>query len=1072
MRWIVGSSLKARGVVIALAAVVLILGVVQMRDMSRDVLPEFGPPRVEVQTEALGLSAREVEQLVTVPLEQDILNGVAFIDQIHSTTVAGLSSIELIFKAGTNLAHARQLVNERLVQAAALPNVSKPPQMLQPTSSTSRVMMIGLSSKDLKKLSLTDLGVLARWTMRPRLMGVSGVANVSVWGQRERQLQVQVDPKVLAAHHVTLDQVVSTTGNALWWSPLGRLEANTPGTGGFIDGPTQRLPIFHDSPIKTPTDLSRVTLEGTEGSAPGSGLTLNDVATVVQDHQPLIGDATVDGRTSLMLVVEKLPEANVVDVTRGLDHALDELAPGLTGVKIDRTVYRPATYVVKSTDNAITAIFVGLALVVLLLLLLLMDLRVALVSAISLAVALFGAIVVLHMRHETINSVVLAGLALALVVLVDDAVVGAGAGVIGRRLARSPHTNGVGHAADDALEDALVTRSPLGFATVILLLALLPILALKGEAGAFLPPLAYSYAVAVIVSMMVALTVAPALGMVLLANRPPRTAEPPFARFLHRAYDRVFPRFLRTPRVAYGAVAVLVLAGLVVLPFLDRSRSLLPSLKDTNLLVRWNGAPGTALGEMDRITARATTELRALPGVRDAAGHAGRAVLGDQVVGSNNGELWVALDPSAPYDKTVASVQRIIDGYPGIDHAVTTYPKERVAEELHTTGRALTVRVYGADLATLQQKANDVRNAVAKVDGVVAPRVVLPTLEPSFQVEVDLAAAQHAGVKPGDVRRAAATLLSGLEVGALFQDQKVFEVIVRGLPRTRNSLTDVENVLVDTPSGGTVRLGEVAHVRVAPAESAIRHEDVSRFIDIGADVHGRSVAKVAADVKRQLRGVRFPLEYHAAVLDDYTKDRAAHLRFFELLAGAAIGIALLLQAAFGSWRLAFVSFLTVPLALTGALVAALANGGTIALGALVGFFAVFAVATRNCVILFDRYQRVTGNRAGAERLEAIANATRERLVPIVTTAVGAALAMLPFVVFGQGAGYEITHSMAVVVLGGLITTVFVSLFVAPFVYVRFGPRPDTSTELDLAAIEEQEPHTNGEVAVMATTGNA
>src|SRR3712207_2021747 len=304
MRWIVGSSLRLRHLVLIFAVVVMVFGIAQLRSMPVDVYPEINPPLVEVQTEALGLSAAEVESLITVPMEADLLNGVAWLDQIYSESVAGLSSILLVFEPGTDPIRARQMVSERLTQAHALPNVSKPPVMLQPVSSTSRVMMIGLSSQSLSPI---DMGVLAHWNIKPRLMGVPGVANVAVWGQRDRQLQVQVDPEQLRANGVTLEQVIATAGEALWVSPLSYLEASQPGTAGFIDTPNQRLGLHHLLPISSPEDLEQVTVVDTEG------LRLGDVATVVEEHQPLIGDALTDEGPAFLLVIEKFPGTNALE---------------------------------------------------------------------------------------------------------------------------------------------------------------------------------------------------------------------------------------------------------------------------------------------------------------------------------------------------------------------------------------------------------------------------------------------------------------------------------------------------------------------------------------------------------------------------------------------------------------------------------------------------------------------------------------------------------------------------------------------------------------------------------------
>ena len=346
-RRVVAASLKFRLLVLVAAVGMLVVGVTTLGHAPVDTYPEFTPPSVDIQTEALGLSAAEIEQLITVPLEADLLNGVAWLQTIHSESIPGLSSIHLIFEPGTNLLKARQMVQERLNQPAAIPSVSKPPVMLPPTSSTSRVLMIGLSSD---QLSLIDMGVLARWTIKPRLLGVPGVANVAIWGQRERQLQVQVDPQHLKDESVSLNQVVSTAGNSLWVSSLSFLEASSPGTGGFFDAPNQRLAVRHVSPINTAAELANVPVEPTdEKPAPkgpdGAPPRLGDVANVVEDHQPLIGDAIVNGKPGLMLVVEKLPTGNTLAVTQGVEEALDALRPGLPGLNIDTSVFRPARFI-------------------------------------------------------------------------------------------------------------------------------------------------------------------------------------------------------------------------------------------------------------------------------------------------------------------------------------------------------------------------------------------------------------------------------------------------------------------------------------------------------------------------------------------------------------------------------------------------------------------------------------------------------------------------------------------------------------------------------------------------------
>src|SRR6266568_1529844 len=578
MHWIIGSSLRLRLLVVPVAAGLMLLGITQLRSAPVDVLPEFNPPLVDIQTEALGLSAEEVAQLVTVPLEQDLLNGVAFIDQITSHTLPGLSRIELILSTGTDVLKARQLVQERLVQApGGIPNVSKAPSMLQPLSSTGRVMMIGLSSKD---VSLIDMSVLARWKIRPRLMGVPGVANVAIWGQRERQLQVQVDPRKLRGQGISLDQVIQSTANALWVSPLSFTEASTPGTGGFIDTSNQRLGIQHISPITTAKDLSRVTVEGTGAKT----LRLGDVSQVVEDHQPLIGDAIGDSGPGLMLVIQKFPGASTREVTRAVEAALEDMRPGLSGIVIDTSLFRPADFIDTAIHNLALALLIGLVIMIVLLGGFLLDWRVALISLAIVPLSLVMAAYVLYLRGVTFNTMLLAGLAIALGVVVDDAIVDVDN--IRRRLQQHPRAIAAGEDQPGEesklatiLRASLEVRGPLLYATLIIALATAPIFFVKGLTGSFVRPLAISYLLAILVSMLVAPVVTPGLALLLFGNAPLRRRESPLASWLERGHTSALTRLVLRPRLGFAAIGVIALAGIAVLPAVG-GRALLPPRQD------------------------------------------------------------------------------------------------------------------------------------------------------------------------------------------------------------------------------------------------------------------------------------------------------------------------------------------------------------------------------------------------------------------------------------------------------------------------------------------------------------
>ncbi|MFD1214653.1 efflux RND transporter permease subunit, partial [Arthrobacter sp. GCM10027362] len=521
-------SLKFRLLVLALAAGILGFGVINLPKVEVDNLPEFAPPHVQIQTEALGLSAVEVEQLITSPMEADLLNGVAWLDEIRSVSAPGLSSIDLVFEPGTDLLSARQLVAERLTQAFALPNVSAPPVLMQPLSSTSRVMMVQLTSRDVSPM---DMSVLARWNIKPVLMGIAGVANVSIWGQREQQLQVQVDPDRLRARDVTLEQVVRTTGNAVWVSPLSFLEASTPGTGGFLETANQRIGIQHVLPIRTPEDLGKVSVEG--ASKP---LVLSDVAELKTDHQPLIGDAVVDGTPGLLLVIEKFPDTDVRELTADIDKAIEELKAGLPGIEVDTTVFRPASFLESAVRDLGVALLVALLLVSAFIGAAFRSWCYGLIGFAAIALTAVAAATVLYLQDAIFNTMLFAGLVLALAVVVGDVITD----LHSLRLSPKPPS---GTPVDRPQERLIIralrlSRVPVLFASLASALAVAPALFVPGVDGAFLQPLVAAYLLALLVSSIVALTVTPALaGVLLRPGRSPRPA-PAAVRRLRLGYGQ------------------------------------------------------------------------------------------------------------------------------------------------------------------------------------------------------------------------------------------------------------------------------------------------------------------------------------------------------------------------------------------------------------------------------------------------------------------------------------------------------------------------------------------------------
>ena len=1036
---IISSSLHLRTLVAAVAALLLIAGFWKIRHMPLDVIPEFSLPTLRVSTEALGLSTAEVESLITVPMEADLLNGVPWLRSIESDSITGLSSIEMFFAPGTDLLKARQMVQERLVQAHALPNVSSPPILQQPVSSASRIMNIGLSSKT---VSLIEMSVQARWNIVPRLVGVPGVANVSAWGLRNRQLQVQVDPAKLHSKGVTLEQIVKTAGESVWASPLTFLNSSTPGSGGFIETPNQRLGVRHISPTVSAETFAKVPVFGTS-------LALGDVTKVVEDSQPLIGDAILKDGPGLMLVIEKFPGANTGEVTRAVEAALAELAPGMKGIEVDTTIYRPAGFIERATKNLSTGLLIAYVLLIVAVFALLGSWRAALIAALTIPLSLFVAGLVLHARGVNINMMVVAGLLLAIVVVIDDAI--HDVGNILQRL-RQARDEGGGSRLGVIVKAALEVRGPMLYATVIVLLAAVPVLFMRGQSAAFFEPLIWSYILALLASMAVALTVTPALSALLLSHAPRgKGRESTFViAALQRAYDKVAAVAMRSPLPAYVIAGAAVFAGYLL--WSQMERSMVPSFKETDVVVEWTGASGTSLVAMSRATSAVMRELRAIKGVRNAAAHIGRAVLSDDATDVNAAEIWVSIDPDADYDDTLEAMRKVVDGYPGIRGEVTTFLSKKMREALTGGEEQITVRVYGHDLGILRAKADEIRGVLAKIEGIENAKTEIPEDKTTIEVKVDLDKARVYGLKPGDVRRAASTMVAGITVGGLFEDQKVFDVVVWGAPEIRANVASIRDILIDveTPKGSQVRLADVADVRTVSAPGVIRRHGVSRRIDVTADVNeDRDLGAASREVARRIKEVTFPFEYHAQVLGEHFSRREAFRSLRGYLVAAAIVAFLVLQAALGSWRLAAVSIVSVPLTVLGCLLASAIGGMEFTLGSLLGIAAALALMVRSGIMLvrhFQHLEQTAGERFG-EAL--ISRGVRERFLSIVATAISVILFFLPFVVLGEIAGLEIVHPMAVAMLGGIVASTLVTLCVIPALYLRFGAGAVAAGTLDL-----------------------
>ncbi len=1019
MRALVETCLRQRWVVIALSLLFSMLGVRTLDQASYDAFPEFAPPRVEVQTEAPGLSSEEVEALVTMPIEA-ALGGMPKLAQLRSKSVLGLSSVVALFEPGTDLMQARTLVQERLARAATqLPAVARTPVMLSPLSSTSRILKIGMWSATRSQLELTDL---SRWTVRPRLMAIPGVANVAIWGERDRQIQVRVDPERLNAHGIGVDRVIAATRNAVM-----------PRAGGFVDGPTQRLPVIHSALVHNAQQLAQVPL-----IIPGrTALTLGDVTEVVEDHPAAIGEGLVTQGTGLLLIVEKHPQGNTLDITRRIDEALTALAPALPDVEIDATIFRPAGFIERALHNLAEAMGIGCALVIVVLFLFLWDVRTAIISVVAIPLSLFAAAVVLTAFGRTIDTMVIAGLVIALGEVVDDAIIDVENIHRRLRLDREQGRTSPAQVLATVLDASLEVRSAIVYASLIVVLVFVPVLMLDGVAGEFFRPLALAYGLAVVASTLVALTITPALCLVLLPGALGAERRSPIARLVTRHYAQVVERVLSHPRaILFSVVLAIVASGL---GFASLREEFLPSFQENDFLMHWIARPGTSLEAVQRSANLARKELLTVPGVRNLGAHIGRAEVADEVVGPNFAELWVSVDPKVDLPITLDRVRAVVDGYPGVYRDVQTYLQERIREVLSGGSGAMVVRLYGPNLSALREHATLLAEEVERIPGVSHARPESQVLVPQIEVAPNLARCAALGVDPSVVQARASMLVQGERVGQLVRGQQPIDVVVWGVERVRTDVHALVDLAIPLDDRTLVRLSDVADVRIAPMQNTIAHDAGSRKLDVVIDLDPNAdLGAVASAVETRLAAHALPPGHHGQMLGEHLARTRARSRLLFACLLAMLGVALVLLADFRSARLTMLVLASLPFALVGAILAVVLSGGAVSLGTLVGLVTVIGIAARNGIMMISHFRHLETEEQVPFGAELVTRGAMERLVPIVMTALATGLALLPLIARGNAPGHELEHPMAVAILGGIVSSTLLNLIVMPVLYLRYG----------------------------------
>jgi CzcA family heavy metal efflux pump len=1019
LRRLVTLSIRLRGVVIALACLALGYGIYSAFNAKLGVFPEFAPPQTVIQTEAPGLASDQVEALVTQPFE-NVLLGMNDVATIRSQSIQGLSVITVFFREGTDIYRDRQLVSERLLGVTSqMPAGVSAPVMAPLTPATAWILTVGLTSK---KLQPMDLWSFAYWTMRPRLLAVPGVAKVEIYGGGVRQLQIQVQPRRLLAYGLSISQVLSAAQRA----------TGVEGAG-FIENANQRIVIRTAGQSLSSEQLGNAVVAPIDGTS----VRLRDVAQIAWAPQPLIGDAAILGTRGVILILAAQYGANTLEVTRRAEAALRDLEPAAKAESITLFphLFRAADFIETSVAGIRFSLLLGGALVAIMLTLFLYDLRTAFISLTAIPFSLLVAVIVLNQIGATLNTITLGGLAIAIGEVVDDAIIDVEN--IFRRLREDRFSTNRRSTFDVILDASLEVRGAVVYATLVVALVFLPVLSMTGVQGKIFAPLRTAYILAILASLGVALTLTPALCAVMLPQAISQ-AETRFVRHLKEVHGRWLEGLLDRPRIAALAVGAVCVAAAAALPFFGGS--FLPELQENSFIMHMAGIPGTSIDESMRIGREVSTALLHDRDVKSISQRAGRAELGEDTVGPNESEFDVMVNPREgdEVDEAQDRIRGVLGRFPGYDFGLNSFLTERIEETLSGQHTDVVVSVFGNDLDVLDHTGEAVARMLREVRGGVDVRVQAPGGMPQMLVRLKPDRLVQFGFEPLDVLSTIATAYQGAKVAQTYDGNRIFAVSVILDPADRRDPEALGGLLLQNEQGNLVPLRELASVSLGSGRYSILHDGGRRVQVVTCNLRGRALDSFVAEAQKCIGALKLPADTYIG-FGGAAEARAGALR--EILSNsiiAAILIVVLLYIAFGNLRNLSLVLVNVPFAMVGGVLAAWLAGGYLSLGSIVGFVTLFGITMRNSIMLISHFDHLTASEGMTWGRESALRGASERLLPILMTATVTALGVLPLALGSEKPGREIEGPMAIIILGGLITSTTLNLLLLPSLALRYG----------------------------------
>ena len=1018
---VVDFSIRFRGLVAGAALVLAAYGIFSISRAGLDIFPEFSPKAVIVQTEAPGMSADQVEIFVTRPVESAV-SGLIGLSHVRSESIQGLSIVTVVFNDNTDIYRNRQLVAERLATLRnQLPDTVATPVAVPLASSSATVRTIGVESEYLDQMALRDL---VDTTIVPRLLSVPGVADVNVFGGGVRTLQIQAKPEALERFAISINEL------------LDAARAATAGAAiGFVENDNQRITLAVDGRPYSSDALSRVVVRSTDTV----NITIGDVADVKMAGAPPIGAAQIMGRTGIVMMIIGQYGANTLTVSTHLEEVLNEFKVNLESKRITLhpSLFVPANYIESSLANISEHLRVGGTFVLIILVLFLFDVKAALISAVAIPLSLLGAVIVLLGVGVNLNIMVLGGLAIALGEVVDDAIIDTEN--IYRRLRENRKRAQPVSTAKVVFNASMEVRGSVVYASFIVALVFVPLLTLSGVAGRLFAPLGVAYILAILVSLVVALTVTPALCCLLLGGRELRAIDPPLMRLLKPAYRKSLRLIGRYPKITIIGSLAACGAALSVLPTLGAQ--FLPALREGHYIVHTTSLPGTSLNESIRIGSLLTRSFLAIDGVRSVSQWAGRAERGADTYGSHYSEYEVALAPmsGARQQEVLDRLRQSLGSFPGLLFEANTFLTERVDETISGYASPVVVNIYGSDLDALDQKARELVRLINQIAGASDAQMRSIESLPVAQVRLDMAKLASWGVRSQDVLDALEAYYRGAKVGNAIMGNRVVDILVILQPQWRDDLSLIADLPIRAKDDKLIPLHMVAEVDQIAGRYNILHRDGQRLQAVSVSVHGRDLQSFMQELRRRVRDeISLAPEMHLEFTGAGVEQKRARqdLILHSVLAG--LGVLMLIYVAIRRLRNVLLILVNLPFALAGGVAAVLVTGATLSIGSVVGFVTLFGITVRNSIMLVSHYQYLVDVDGKPWDIDTALIGAEERLPSIAMTALVTALAMLPIAIDSDNAGREIMGPMAVIIIGGLLTSALLNLLVMPTMMLHFG----------------------------------